>query len=450
MLDEVAPPDEAPAVRGYLEEFMARPACVFQKPDVLRAVLGCLPFGDLQMVLAYVVRQHADAMAALAAEEEGEEDEEEDVGGSSEEEQEEEEQQQDRMLMNVALGGTGGSSRHGGRRHRKQSRGNNGEGVGDEGSPRARRKRHHHAQQDMDGTGSEACTDDLVLAEPPAPPPLFELHVPDVGALHALVADVWNRDDSVEDGPAGGAAGGAQHSGGAKARAHANQSAGALAAGDLDDLLLLTGLQMENGGCGGGAAGGEADTQPWLSPVSWWMDHLTSLPTSSTTSVPVKQQAGRQASADDGGAAALKWVYSKIVCRPAEEFQARQRELRAGRERDAAVYDLYEDLAYAWRSLQGALDSRARLEELRKGARAQFALVKQIEEEGRHCNAEEAAEFLEVLMASHYAAAGAAGAQLAEGQILEQPRLNMCEAAVDVVRRHPALAGTRVSLLLGP
>lgn len=36
-------------MRGYLEEFMARPACVFQKPDVLRAVLGCLPFEDLQV-----------------------------------------------------------------------------------------------------------------------------------------------------------------------------------------------------------------------------------------------------------------------------------------------------------------------------------------------------------------------------------------------------------------
>lgn len=49
LLDEVAPPKEAPAMRGYLEEFMARPACVFQKPDVLRAVLGCLPFEDLQV-----------------------------------------------------------------------------------------------------------------------------------------------------------------------------------------------------------------------------------------------------------------------------------------------------------------------------------------------------------------------------------------------------------------
>ena len=40
----------------------ACPSPPLQKPDVLRAVLGCLPFRDLQMVLAYVVRQHADAM----------------------------------------------------------------------------------------------------------------------------------------------------------------------------------------------------------------------------------------------------------------------------------------------------------------------------------------------------------------------------------------------------
>ena len=51
LLDEVAPPREAPAMRSYLEEFMHRPSCVFQKPDVLRAVLGCLPFEDLQVGL---------------------------------------------------------------------------------------------------------------------------------------------------------------------------------------------------------------------------------------------------------------------------------------------------------------------------------------------------------------------------------------------------------------
>jgi hypothetical protein len=42
-------------MRGYLEEFMARPACVFQKPDVLRAVLGCLPFEDLQVCVCVSV-----------------------------------------------------------------------------------------------------------------------------------------------------------------------------------------------------------------------------------------------------------------------------------------------------------------------------------------------------------------------------------------------------------
>ena len=63
MLDEIAPHEEAPVVRHCLDEFMDQPSCVFQKPDVLRAVLGCLPFRDLQMVLAYVVRQHSDAMA---------------------------------------------------------------------------------------------------------------------------------------------------------------------------------------------------------------------------------------------------------------------------------------------------------------------------------------------------------------------------------------------------
>ena len=30
----------------------------------------------------------------------------------------------------------------------------------------------------------------------------------------------------------------------------------------------------------------------------------------------------------------------------------RQRELRAGRDRDTAVLELYEDIAYAWRLLQ--------------------------------------------------------------------------------------------------
>lgn len=187
----------------------------------------------------------------------------------------------------------------------------------------------------------------------------------------------------------------------------------------------------------------EPDNQPWLSPAMWWGEHLDVRSSSGQ-----QQQASKPAKADPSSdpACKLKWVYGKIVNSQVEDFLSRQRELRAGRERDAAVLDLFEDLAYGWRSLQAALDQRARLEELRKSARAQFAVVKQIEEEGRHCNAEEASEFLEVLMASHYAAgsgaqAGAGGSNGEGGALVEQPRLNMCEAAVDVVRRHPSLAG---------
>ena len=48
----------------------------------------------------------------------------------------------------------------------------------------------------------------------------------------------------------------------------------------------------------------------------------------------------------------LKWLYGKITCQIADEFSARQRELRAGRDRETAILELYEDIAYAWRLLQ--------------------------------------------------------------------------------------------------
>ncbi len=44
-------------------EFLAAPSVVFQKPDALRAVLCCMPLRELQMVLAYVVRQHCDVVS---------------------------------------------------------------------------------------------------------------------------------------------------------------------------------------------------------------------------------------------------------------------------------------------------------------------------------------------------------------------------------------------------
>ncbi len=40
-----------------------------------------------------------------------------------------------------------------------------------------------------------------------------------------------------------------------------------------------------------------------------------------------------------------------------EEFAQRQREVRGGRDRDSVVMELYDDLAYSWRSLQVSVSS---------------------------------------------------------------------------------------------
>jgi hypothetical protein len=47
------------------------------------------------------------------------------------------------------------------------------------------------ASEEAEGSLDGACLGTTV--EPPVPPLLFELHVPDVSALHGLVADIWNR-----------------------------------------------------------------------------------------------------------------------------------------------------------------------------------------------------------------------------------------------------------------
>ena len=44
-----------------------------------------------------------------------------------------------------------------------------------------------------------------------------------------------------------------------------------------------------------------------------------------------------------------------------EEAAARQRDLRSGRDRDTVVLELYEDVAFSWRSLQAVSDKNNRL-----------------------------------------------------------------------------------------
>lgn len=148
-------------------------------------------------------------------------------------------------------------------------------------------------------------------------------------------------------------------------------------ASDLDDMLILAGLQLEgivssSQGQNGKSQGGQSqqeqpsnlDGQPFLETTPQWLEHLVMR--------SQHEEVARDAAAE---LTVLKWVYGKTVHSSSEEFAARQRELRAGRERDVVVLELYDDVAYAWRSLQAAIDQRNRLEDLRKSARTQFALV---------------------------------------------------------------------------
>ena len=92
------------------------------------------------------------------------------------------------------------------------------------------------------------------LAELPAPPLLFELNVPNVAALHALVADIWNRDESVDEGATAegfsskGGGGGGGRKGGEKWGKEGLGGEGIAGMCDLDDLLLLAGMHIEAGG----------------------------------------------------------------------------------------------------------------------------------------------------------------------------------------------------------
>lgn len=75
---------------------------------------------------------------------------------------------------------------------------------------------------------------------------------------------------------------------------------------------------------------------PGLQVADWWLQHLRL----------------------DGGAPApdelrvLRWAYGSVVYVAAEDFAARQRELRNGRDRDAAILELYDEVAAVWRNLQ--------------------------------------------------------------------------------------------------
>eukprot|EP00798_Chlamydomonas_sp_ICE-L_P023583 gene23583-9111_t len=312
MLDGVMAAGEAPVVRQCLSDFMRQPSIVFQSPDVLRAVLGCLPFRDLRMVLAFVVRQHVDTLAQQ------------DDGGNSETTSGdlEEGSDDDELLLTFALS-------------------------------------------------------------------LFQVVVDEEPAFDKLIADAWSNNDSDEASCAG------------HATNHKRNSLMSTENQALDDSRLLVGLDEVTGGLLSSAPKSSAptSTEPHLGVSSWWMEHLQLKAVQSTplTSKGGGESSDVKAASHSNVLATLKWVYGKTVNSQMEEFAQRQREIRGGRDRDTVVMELYDDLAYAWRSLQTATDRRNRLEELRKKARSQFSLVKQLEEDGQQCTLAQACEFMDAI-----------------------------------------------------
>ncbi|GIL70608.1 hypothetical protein Vretifemale_1330 [Volvox reticuliferus] len=130
---------------------------------------------------------------------------------------------------------------------------------------------------------------------------------------------------------------------------------------------------------------GPREDEPYLLVADWWLHHLRL-----DVGSPVPDELR-----------VLRWVYGNIINVQAEEFCARQRELRAGRDRDAAILDLYDEVAAVWRSLQAVTDKRSRLEALRRAARGHFAVVRRLEEAGGHASLEQATEFLDAVLSGY-------------------------------------------------
>ncbi len=82
------------------------------------------------------------------------------------------------------------------------------------------------------------------------------------------------------------------------------------------------------------------EDEPYLRVADWWLQHLRAEGGGGGGSIAVDDMR------------VLRWVYGNIINVQSEEFCARQRELRGGRDRDAAILELYDEVAAVWRSLQ--------------------------------------------------------------------------------------------------
>jgi hypothetical protein len=119
-----------------------------------------------------------------------------------------------------------------------------------------------------------------------------------------------------------------------------------------------------------------------VGPSSWWLHQLTSLSSCSPTSPTQPAARGSKAAPDTltephvvTSRRLLHWAYGRVVSSASESFATRQRDAARERGRDGAVLELFEELADYWRDLHDVEEQRAQLDQLRRGARAQFAAV---------------------------------------------------------------------------
>lgn len=294
-------------------ELLSAPELAFMCPAAMRAAMCCLSSSDLHMVLAYIVRQSGAPLAGVTAEVESS------CGSSA----------RSYSITSSSRGSVSG-----------------------------------------DETGSQ--TDSQESDEESGCMVLFQLYHLDEVAFEDLVGQLWPGEMRLSDAtPGEGAKGAIGSIGGKHLRSSVLQQGrqgGALAAA----------MGASSGGGAAGAKGvlGQPQQQPQqqqkpphLEPVllvaPWWLEHLRQ------SSKQAKDQAG-DAEAD---IRVLRWVYGNIESAQAEELASRQASLRGGLDRTAALLELYEGLAEAWRRMQRVADRQRRLEQLRSRVKVCAAWV---------------------------------------------------------------------------
>ena len=341
-----------------VEQFLAVPQVVFQQPEVLRQALYCLAPADLQMVLAYVVQQHTNALAQV--EESGSEP---DTSSEATCREDEpgccplfhlfllNEATFEQLVERVWPGEMG--------QH----------GVGAAGGGALVRGAGGSGAASREGMGGSSGVQ---------------------GRVAAARGKLCGRSSSSSGSAAPAAV--AATAGAATAGSRRRRFGGASGdKGASSGVKGLGGLNLAvKGGKGGskrGAQGTGKDEQPFLMPADWWMSHF-------------KDIARYEENKEEGDARVLRWVYGNVVSSQAEEFLGRQQQLRGNLDRKEAILQQYEALANCWRRVRALMDKRAKLELLHSNIKEHFALAKQLEEGGEHCTPEQACSFLEALFTS--------------------------------------------------